>query len=80
LLSGVSATLRDENLYAKRIFIRLNGLQLLEDLLQNASERLKYKIFVLLRDLLLYDDKLHYTYSDLSSFSNTSALKVDNNK
>ena len=80
LLGAVSATLRGENLEAKRIFIRLKGLELLEELLSDASERLRYKIYVLLRDLLLYDDRLHFTYNDLSSFSNTAALKVDNTK
>ncbi len=65
---------------AKRIFIRLNGFELLMNLLGNEkinSKRLRYKIFVLLRDLLYYDDRLNYTYNDLSSFSNTADIKLD---
>ena len=65
---------------AKRIFIRLNGFELLKNLLGNEkinSKRLRYKIFVLLRDLLYYDDRLNYTYNDLSSFSNTADIKLD---
>jgi hypothetical protein len=67
-------------LEAKRIFIRLNGFELLMNLLGNEkinSKRLRYKIFVLLRDLLYYDDRLNYTYNDLSSFSNTADIKLD---
>ncbi len=51
--------------------------------MQDASQRLKYKIYVLLRDLLFYDDRLHYTYNDLSSFSNTAnigANQIDKEK
>lgn len=44
---------------------------------ETGSARLKNKIFILLRDLLFYDDRLHYTYNDLSSFSNTNNLKVE---
>lgn len=33
------------------------------------------KVNTLLRDLLYYDDRLHYTYNDLSHFNNTSTLK-----
>lgn len=67
--------LRGENLEAKRIFIRLGGLKLLVRLFNDQkvnSKRLKTKIFTLIRDLLYYDDRLHFTYNDLSSFSNTS--------
>lgn len=32
----------------------------------------------LFRDLLYYDDHLHQTYHDLSPFSNTAGLKVEN--
>ena len=39
------------------------------------SNRLKHKIFTLLRDLLYYDDRLNFTYNDLSSFSNTADIK-----
>ena len=41
------------------------------------SKRLKTKIFTLLRDLLFYDDRLHFTYNDLSSFSNTADIKPE---
>ena len=58
----------------------MDGLELLEDLLKNSSERLKYKIFVLLRDLLLYDDKLHFTYNSLEHFNNTAGIKVNEEK
>ena len=55
----------------------MGGLDLLFKLAENGSARLKNKIWVLLRDLLFYDDRLHYTYNDLSSFSNTNNLKVE---
>ena len=77
LLSAVSATTRGENLEAKRILIRLDGLELLEKLFQNASAKLKHKINVLLRDLLFYDDRLHLTHNDLSKFNNTAGIKVN---
>ena len=48
--------------------------------MENASVRLQNKIFVLLRDLLFYDDRLHYTYNDLSSFSNTANIKPNKNE
>lgn len=47
----------------------------MEKLLEGASERLKNKLFVFLRDLLLYDDKLHCSFNDLSAFSNTSNIQ-----
>lgn len=75
IFSAISAMLRGENLEAKRIFIRLGGLKLLVRLFNDQkvnSKRLKTKIFTLIRDLLYYDDRLHFTYNDLSSFSNTS--------
>lgn len=37
LMSAISATLRGENLEAKRIFIRLHGLELLEELAKGGS-------------------------------------------
>lgn len=80
LLSAVSATIRGENLEAKRIFIRIGGLELLQKLMNKPSDRLKYKAYVLLRDLLLYDDRLHFTFNDLSHFSNTGGMKVNNDK
>ena len=80
LLSAVSATLRGENLEAKRIFIRIGGLELLEKLMVNPSARLRFKAYTLLRDLLLYDDRLHFTFNDLSHFSNTGGMKVTKDK
>lgn len=35
------------------------------------------KVNTLWRDLLLYDDRLHFTFNDLSAFSNTSNLKQE---
>lgn len=77
LMSAVSATLRGENLEAKRIFIRLHGLELLEELAKGGSARLIGKINTLWRDLLHYDERLHFTFNDLSAFNNTSTLKQD---
>ncbi len=52
----------------------------MESLVVEGSTRLKVKIYTLLRDLLFYDDHLHLTFNDLSSFSNTSSLqKKDKN-
>lgn len=42
--------------------------------MEHGTERMKNKVFTLLRDLLLYDDNLHKTFNDLSSFSNTADL------
>jgi hypothetical protein len=35
------------------------------------------KVNTLWRDLLLYDDRLNFTFNDLSAFNNTSNLKQD---
>ena len=43
----------------------------------SPSERLLNKINTLWRDLTYYDQFLHLTFKDLSSFSNTSNLKLD---
>lgn len=40
------------------------------------TQRMKSKCLNILRDLLFYDEKLHHTYNDLSSFSNTNSIKV----
>ena len=40
LMSTISSIVRGENLEAKRIFIRLDGLNLLRKLSENASKRL----------------------------------------
>lgn len=34
-------------------------------------------MYVLLRDLTFYDDRLHRTHNDLSSFNNTTGVKMD---
>lgn len=80
MMSTISALVRGENLEAKRIFIRIGGLDLMEKLSQNGSPRLLNKIHNLLRDLLFYDQNLHKTFNDLSSFSNTAGLKMDKDK
>lgn len=77
-MGAISATIRGENLEAKRIFIRLHGLELLEAIVQQgATPRLINKVNTLWRDLLLYDDRLHFTFNDLSAFSNTSNIKQE---
>jgi hypothetical protein len=43
--------------------------------MEGASARLKLKMYTLIRDLLFYDDRLHCTFNDLSSFSNTANLQ-----
>lgn len=43
--------------------------------MEGGSVRLKGKIYTLVRDLLFYDDHLHLTFNDLSSFNNTSCLQ-----
>lgn len=77
-MSAISALTRGENLEAKRIFIRIQGLELLSFLTMNEpSPRLLHKVNNLWRDLLFYDPYLHLTHKDLSSFSNTTNLKVN---
>ena len=44
---------------------------------KDATPKLLHKINTLWRDLILYDDKLHHTYNDLSAFSNTSNIKEE---
>ena len=39
-----------------------------------------HKVHVLWRDLLLYDDRLHFTFNDLSEFNNTAGLTVKEDK
>lgn len=46
-----------------------------EVIINPLSKRMNDKANNILRDLLHYDDHLHYTFNDLSSFSNTNALK-----
>jgi hypothetical protein len=46
-------------------------------LAQGASPRMIGKINTLWRDLLHYDDRLHFTFNDLSAFNNTSTLKQE---
>jgi len=77
-LSCVSSLLRGENLEAKRIFIRIKGLEMIREVLagEQPTQRMKSKCFNILRDLLFYDDVLHRTYNDLSSFTNTNSIKV----
>ena len=78
MMSAISAMIRGENLEAKRIFIRIKGLELLEFLMTNSpSERLLNKVNTLWRDLTYYDQFLHLTFKDLSAFSNTSNLKLE---
>lgn len=78
MMGLISCMIRGENLEAKRIFLRLNGLDLLVKILEDsASERLESKALTLLRDLLLYDDHLHLSFNDISAFSNTNNIKLD---
>lgn len=78
MMGTISAIVRGENLEAKRIFIRIGGLELLKVLLSDKpSPRLVSKINTLLRDLLYYDNYLNQTYKDLTSFSNTAGLKTE---
>lgn len=77
-LSCVSNLIRGENLEAKRIFIRIKGLEMVREVLTGEpTQRMKSKCFNVLRDLLFYDDVMHHTYKDLTSFSNTNSLKVE---
>lgn len=81
MFSTISSIIRGENLEAKRIFIRIGGLQTLCTLLaEEPSQRLRNKVNTLLRDLIYYDSSLDKTYNDLSSFSNTAGLKIDGTK
>lgn len=76
-MSCVSSLIRGENLEAKRIFIRIKGLEMIREVLSDQpTQRMKSKCFNILRDLLFYDEKLHHTYNDLSSFTNTNSIKV----
>lgn len=76
-MSTISAIVRGENLEAKRIFIKIGGLELLKNLLSaNPTKRLVFKINTLFRDLLYYDSYLHQSYKDLSAFSNTAGLAI----
>lgn len=77
MFSTISALIRGENLEAKRIFIRIGGLTLIKKLLsEEPSKRLKSKIWSLFNDLTFYDDRLHYTFNDISAFSNTNNIKL----
>ncbi len=77
MLSCISSLVRGENLEAKRIFIRIKGLEAVRVvLLGEPTQKMKSKCFNILRDLLFYDDHLHQTYNDLSSFTNTNSIKT----
>ena len=49
-------------------------------LAEPENKRINHKINVLWRDLLLYDDRLHMSFNDLSQFSNTAGLSVNGGK
>ena len=49
--------------------------QLLES--KECTPKLEQKVNVFWRDLLYYDDNLNKSYNDLSSFNNTSNLKLE---
>ena len=42
----------------------------------DPSKRLKNKICILIRDLLFYDNRLHLSFNDISTFSNTNNIKM----
>jgi len=72
----VSSLIRGENLEVKRIFLRINGLPMIGEVLMNQpTQRMKSKCCNILRDLLYYDDHLYKTHNDLSSFTNTNSIK-----
>jgi hypothetical protein len=68
--------LRGENLEVKRKFIDYDGIEFVLKILQEDgknSRKLRTKSTTLLKDLCLYDEKLHQTFSDLQKFSNTNS-------
>lgn len=82
-LAGLSSLIRGENLQSKRDFIEIEGLEFLLDILKDTtgkySDKMKNKALMMLKDLVFYDHRLHFTYNNLDSFSNTNA-KIVNGK
>ncbi|KAL4479530.1 hypothetical protein ABPG72_011852 [Tetrahymena utriculariae] len=82
-LAAISSLIRGENLQSKRDFIEIEGIQFNLDILKDKtgkySDKMKAKALTMLKDLVFYDHRLHFTYNNLDSFSNTNA-KVVNGK
>ncbi len=69
--AALSSIVRGEHFEAKRIFINIDGIEFLLELLKNdkdyKSDKMKIKAMTLLQDLVFYDDKLNY--EDIVSFN-----------
>ncbi|EGR30519.1 hypothetical protein IMG5_130330 [Ichthyophthirius multifiliis] len=75
-LSALSSLCRGENLQSKRDFIDIDGVEFLVKIInekESFSQRMKNKAFLFLKDLVFYDDRLHFTYNNLDAFANTNA-------
>lgn len=66
--------LRGEHLEGKRQFIDAEGIEFVAKVLNDTkSEKIIYKAFSLLRDFVLYDERLHLTINNTELHANTNA-------
>ena len=79
VLGLLSSIVRGTNMRAKRMFLEVEGLELLKMVLENNwgidIQKFQQKALNLLHDLLFYDQELDKTYYDLSPFMNTNSKK-----
>ncbi|KRX08123.1 Armadillo-type fold [Pseudocohnilembus persalinus] len=72
--SALQAMLRGEHLEGKRQFIDAEGIEFVAKVLNDTkSEKIIYKAFSLLRDFVLYDERLHLTINNTELHANTNA-------
>lgn len=73
---------KGENLEAKRQFIEAEGVEFVLKMMNDyqGSKRIKIKAMTLMKDLVLYDFKLHHTFSNLEKFSNTNQKMINERK
>lgn len=79
-LSALSAMIRGVSNEMKRNFIEIDGVDFLfqEIVSKNISEKLNLKAFILLKDLVFYDEKLHLT--DIEEKVEKKTLKFEKKK
>lgn len=79
--SALSALVRGEFLEGKRIFIEMEGIDFcLKMIKESPSRKIQQKCISILKDLVLYDERLHFTHNDTSKFTNTNASKLHADK
>lgn len=75
-LSGLNSMLRGEHLEGKRQFIDADGIEfILKCIKEINSNKIYFKCLSLLKDFILYDERLHLTLNNTDNYANTNAEK-----